>query len=189
MNRHFTNGFGYLTNLHDVSRTNLVVRYVKNYNSNCKNQNCTIQITLSKTALISTEEIPIKLSYRYYYSSTPMYLRKNEIVNSIGLIGQNNYFYTDLSKNEEGEISIVYSKGGSSIYAKIVSKDKEEKEFNWNGRIVLPKETDTLSGIDADKGRIKIKKEDTTNCENGCELYVNLKNNEVFNKDYTQRIH
>ena len=30
MNRHFTNGFGYLTNLHDVSRTNLVVRYVKN---------------------------------------------------------------------------------------------------------------------------------------------------------------
>ena len=36
MNRHFTNGFGYLTNLHDVSRTNLVVRYVKNYNSNCK---------------------------------------------------------------------------------------------------------------------------------------------------------
>ena len=118
-----------------------------------------------------------------------MYLRKNEIVNSIGLIGQNNYFYTDLSKNEEGEISIVYSKGGSSIYAKIVSKDKEEKEFNWNGRIVLPKETDTLSGIDADKGRIKIKKEDTTNCENGCELYVNLKNNEVFNKDYTQRIH
>ena len=50
----------------------------------------------------------------------------------------------------------------------------------------MTKETDTLTGIDAEKGRIKIKKEDTTNCENGCELYVNLKTNEVFNKDYTE---
>ena len=139
------------------------------------NTQCNVIIKLSK-AQDDTQVIPLSFWFRYKSEfEQPIYIFKNNQYTNYGYVSSNNVFYTDISKEEEGEVNIYLKTGGSYVYAKIVTKEFQEKGGKWNGRINYPIEnSEGLLKYNDVLGKITYTKEDTAKCTNECELYINI---------------
>lgn len=92
------------------------------------------------------------------------------------------YFYTDIKPNSAGEIFINYKKGVSKVFAYINDRDKRNDisdRDNWGKYI--PNSRD----LSYDNNTITFNTTNTSNCENGCELYIGvyIYDNEVNDAD------
>ena len=79
--------------------------------------------------------------------------------------------------------SVVHNnQGGGNVYAKLIDKKEVETtkyEELWNGRVILPFESDkNLLPYDSINTKLSFTKDDTNKCINGCELYINIVNSE-----------
>ena len=87
------------------------------------------------------------------------------------------YFYTQIDKDEKGEINFMFNKGNAKVYAKMVEKDNFELYYNWNKRVRLPDaSSEDLLNYDYLNNIVKY---DGKNCSEGCELYFLIESDEV----------
>ena len=148
----------------------------------CQNKERCNLIAKLKKKEISPENSDYKVvtTIKLLSSSTPIYINKNQVYNEKILALGSKYFYTQIDKNEEGEINIMFNKGSGKIFAKIVEKNIVEDNPNWNRRIKLPEEnSENLLEFDSIKGSLKYYSKNYNNCINGCELYILVKGNET----------
>jgi hypothetical protein len=119
----------------------------------------------------------------YNAKVSPEYIYKN-IVNDYKILpNDKKYFYTQIDFNEEGEINFNFIQGNGQVYAKIVKKEEIEEHFNWNKRVKLPESEDkNLLNYNQIYQNITYTKDDTKKCEKGCELYIQVRSNEITYK-------
>ena len=123
----------------------------------------------------------------YYFSinfrtsiTSPEYISINQTYYLKIRGSSSKYFYCQINKNSTGHIKIRYpsdyaTRQNVTIYAKIVKKNEIEKDYNWNKRVKLPEENDE-NLLFINETLVQFNENDTEKCDNGCELYFNLKN-------------
>ena len=143
----------------------------------CKhyNESCTLKIQIKineKETLTDNSYVDFMLSINNRITY-PSYLPKDKLIKNVLQTNQYLYYYLDIGKNEECDIILDFNEGFGQAIAKIVKKDEIEENPNYNRRVVLP-----LPGMqdnyifDQYTKELKITKEMTSECDNGCEIYI-----------------
>ena len=93
------------------------------------------------------------------------------------------YLYTDIGRNDVGEITLSFMREFGQIWSRIVKKDLKtpEKEANWRKvyRLPGPEWGDELLKYDSYTRKVKITAKDTEECINGCYLLMSIQINEI----------
>ena len=151
-------------------------------------QVCPIVITVSgqdKEGLNPMKtEIQIEFAIKTQ-NEVPIYLHKNKIQKEFSFIKSYQYFITDITKDEYGEIFVNYLRGSGRPYVKILPKEISEDDADWNGKVILPK-SNTLNLVgqyDSYTRSLKYTKEDTHKCVYGCDMYIGVLSDEVYATD------
>ena len=180
------------------SQTILLQKDIIRGENNCiqKNQVCNIIINIipvNETDLL--EGILFALTAKSK-EIIPIYIKKT-IMKEDSLSGNEiEYYYTDIVKDEEGEVIINFDRGNGNIFARIYDKNSTDKDPDWMGRIHLPKpnEENNLK-TDPYLKKVLYSKEDSTKCIKGCYLIIGVQNmihseteNEKFLYDITLMI-
>ena len=144
-----------------------------------------IEITKLKNFRIDNDLNNSYFIYTNVYNAkvSPEYIYKNIVIDYKILPNDKKYFYTQIDFNEEGEINFNFIQGNGQVYAKIVKKEEIEEHFNWNKRVKLPESEDkNLLNYNQIYQNITYTKDDTKKCEKGCELYIQVRSNEITYK-------
>ena len=112
----------------------------------------------------------------------PAYLKKNKYTEDIVHSGYTQYFYTDVSPNESGEIILNFNRGSGNMYARLIRKEDVEPDADWNGKVKLPtsKALDLVSSYDQFNKKLIYTNEHTRKCVNGCDLFIAVESNEQY---------
>ena len=91
------------------------------------------------------------------------------------------YLYTDIGRNDVGEITLNFLREFGSLWARIVRKDLKvaEKEANWRKYYRLPGPNWEFLKFDEYTRKLKITTKDTEECINGCYLLMTIQINDV----------
>ena len=111
-------------------------------------------------------------------------LKKNSLNYCFSTTSTNNqFFYFEVFKGEEGEINLHHKRFSCSLTAKIVTKDKVNYAdlFNYNTYNVY--EDDTLLNYNVHSLKLKYTYKDTINCIKGCFILIIYRFNNCKN-DY-----
>jgi hypothetical protein len=116
------------------------------------------------------------LTYRILATSLtkkPIYLPINKITESTQPSGIYQYYYTDVSKGQKGEISIKTKSGTIKAFARIVSKDAPvEPDYDYEN-VRLPSSDFFQLKLDDKKGSISFTEKETNGCgSTGCSFYL-----------------
>ena len=115
--------------------------------------------------------------------SSVEYILKNKVYSHSLSPKSSRYFYTQIDKDEEGEINFMFNKGNGQIFARLVEKNKVDEQYNWNKRVKLPDiNSKDLLYYDTLNNVIKYSSKDKNNCINGCELYIHIQSQETTKK-------
>ncbi len=110
--------------------------------------------------------------------TTPSYIKKGLMKTDVIPGKSSVYYYTDVNKEEEGEVIINFERGTGNIYGRIIKKDNEDADGNWMGRIHLPVANDEdLLIVDEYSHKVIYSEDDTRNCSViGCFLLITIEN-------------
>lgn len=92
------------------------------------------------------------------------------------------YLYTDIGRNDVGEISMNFLREFGSIWAKVVRKDIQtpQEEANWRGLYRFPGPTwDDGLPFDDYTRKVTIGTDQTKDCVNGCYLLMTIQINDI----------
>ena len=123
-----------------------------------------------KKYYITTNFIGAKISPEYIYSNKDY--KFNMRPKSL------KYFYSQISKSSEGNITFNNLPKDIELYAKIVEKNKIEDQHDWNGRVKLPTANDP-DLIEVKEGIIEYNKNMTEICDEGCEIYLGVDTSKI----------
>ena len=161
-----------------LSNTQIIYIESSKYDRYCnENGVCaiTVEVTLTDSSLINTDPMA-EITLRPILN-TPTYLQKGQAKKDF-ICGEKLYYlYTDIGKNEEGEILVDFMRGNGNIYAKVARKDKTEvdEEANWRDIYRMPSgDWDDSLAYDAYLKKLKVKTEDTADCIEGCYLLISI---------------
>ena len=102
---------------------------------------------------------------------TAFHLQKN-VLRRVGVNdNQTDYYYLEVEKDEEGEITLDLKRGSGIMFAKIVQKDTSSiKEKALARKVVLPTEKDFDKELTYDSctQKIRYNRVVTSKCLNGC---------------------
>ena len=131
---------------------------------------CSLTVEVVK---IDKNEIPyIVLTGIHSSLDTVEFVRKNRVYSYNLRPKDSRYFYTQIDKDEEGEINFMFNKGNGRVFAKMVEKTTVDKGANWNRRVLLPDiNSKDLLYNDYPNNVIKYSAKDFNGCQKGCELY------------------
>ena len=110
-------------------------------------------------------------------------LRLDSIVNSNPL----QYFYTDISKNSQGQIISYTKKGEGVLYIRIYKKGTKDKNNNWRDMHIPDKYSTDILFYDNFTHSTHFDSEQTKHCGNeGCLLLITYENifSKINNKNY-----
>ena len=139
---------------------------------------CSLIIEINKSEDEATSKYKILTNVHTSYNSVE-YITKNKQYNYNLRSKDKKYFYTQIDKEEQGEINFIFNKGNGKIYAKLVEKNIVEKNSNWNRRINLPEpSSENLLPNDPLNNVIKYDSKNYNNCAQGCELYFLIESDE-----------
>ena len=146
---------------------------------------CSLIIEINK--IFGEEEIkyPYVITTNVHSSmSSVEYIYKNKVYNHNLNPKSSKYFYTQIDKDEEGEINFMFNEGNGRLYAKLVEKNIVEEKYNWNKRVKLPDiYSNDLLYYDPLNNVVKYSTKNNNNCINGCELYIHIESEENTKKD------
>ena len=144
---------------------------------------CSLTIEINKIGGEAILPYVITTNVHSSFSSVE-YILKNKVYNYKLAPESSKFFYTQIDKDEEGEVNFMFNKGNAKIYAKLVEKDKTEEKSNWNKRVKLPDMySKDLLDYDHLNNVIKYSSKNKNNCQNGCELYIHIESEESVKKD------
>ena len=114
--------------------------------------------------------------------NTPSYLKKNENIIDF-LCGDTIYYlYTEVGKNEIGEVSINLFRDFANIWGRIVRKTRTaiDEEANWRGIYRMPSE-DWEDSLPYDKynNKLEIRIDDASDCIEGCYLLLSIQISQI----------
>ena len=107
----------------------------------------------------------------------PIYIKKT-LMKQDSLSGNDiEYYYTDVIKDEEGEVIVNFNRGNGNIFARIFQKNSTDEKPDWMGRIHLPKPNE-LDNLPSDPYLKKVYyfNYDTNKCDVGCYLIIGVQN-------------
>ena len=118
----------------------------------------------------------------------PSYLKNGKLrTDSVVSSSPYQYFYTDISKNAEGQVVVNTKRGEGVLYAKLYKKGTVDKKKNWRDIEIPNEETEGVLNYDDFTHSVHFEKEHTKECgEKGCLLLITYKNtySPSTNKDY-----
>ena len=152
--------------------------------SNCQiGYECNIIIEVSSNSIEDLNKginLEISIDSR---DKNPSYLKKNLLKRDIVNVNEINYYITEISENEEGEILLNFDRGGGKLFGKIVKSDDKEDNPNWRKRINLPKENSkNLLQYDPFTKKLNYTKKDTKKCQDGCYLFIGVITKDIYQK-------
>ena len=121
--------------------------------------------------------------------NTPTYLQKGQAKLDFVCGDKFYYLYTDVGKNEVGEITINFLREFGNLWGRIVRKDQSfvDEEANWRGKYRMPSE-DWEDSLPLDKytKKLLISSEDTSDCIEGCYLLLSVQVSQIgeYVEDY-----
>ena len=152
----------------------------------CKNNEICpiiIKIKLFSTFVVG-EEPKLLISVKAVQDNIPSYLTKNKAHLDF-LLGNNwQYYYTDLGKDEVGDVLVSYRRGSGRLFGKIVPKNltTPEEGADWRENYKFPTTVNESLEFYGYIKKIIISKNETKYCEEGCYLLLSLKTSIVSEK-------
>ena len=142
---------------------------------------CMFRLEVEMVEKIVPTNPMIEVTFREI-KNIPTYLQKGRAKLDY-VCGDKKYFlYTDLGRNDVGEISLNFLREFGSVWVRVVKKDLKtpEPDADWRGmfRMPDPEWEDSLPSNNYTK-KIKITTKETENCINGCYLLITVKINEI----------
>ena len=112
----------------------------------------------------------------------PSYLQKGQA--KLDFVCGDNYYYlyTDIGKNDIGEITINFLREFGYLWAKVVRKDQDfiDTDANWKGIYRMPsKESGDSLPFNEYTKRMTVTSENTENCIEGCYLLITIRISQV----------
>ena len=111
----------------------------------------------------------------------PAFISKSMVRKDIVVGNFNQYFYTEVGENEEGNVYIKFDRGSGKIYGRIVEKDRDEGQ-GWMNKIILPDENHNEIQYNYYNRNIFYGQKSTHLCRYGCYLIIKIEPN--FSDDY-----
>ena len=173
---------------YQLSNTQIIYLQASDYDRYCSDINvCAITIQLTLVTLLIDTNPMAEITLRPVLN-TPTYLQKGQAKKDFVCGEKLYYLYTDIGKNEEGEILVDFMRGTGKIFARVVRKDQTsvDEEANWRDLYRMPSEDweDSL-GYDDYTKKLKVSTEDTADCIEGCYLLVSIQL-KLENSEYVQ---
>ena len=130
-------------------------------------------------------EPKLLISVKAVQDNIPSYLPKNKAKLDF-LLGNNwQFYYTDLGKDEEGDVLVSYRRGSGRLFGKIVPKNltSPEEGANWRENYKFPTTVPESLEFYGYIKKILIRKNQTSICEDGCYLLLSLKTSIVSEEE------
>ena len=145
---------------------------------------CSLTIEINKIFGEGEISFPYIITTNVHSSmSSVEYIYKNKVYNQNIAPKSSKYFYTQIDKDEKGEINVMFNEGNGQVYAKIVEKNTIEEKCNWNKRVKLPDiYSKDLLYYDPLNNIVKYSSKNYNNCIYGCELYIHIESGENTKK-------
>lgn len=147
---------------------------------NCENNfSCNIHIEVSLSGYSNVESTINDDSFTYKITARsnsliPSYLKKGNVKHDYVLPNNYQYYYTNIKKNEAGQI-ILSSKSGTGILVGRIVKKNQPKEPNADyGNVVLPTIFNSDLKYNKKANCLTFGVAETAMCEEGCEIYFGV---------------
>ena len=146
-----------------------------------KDQLCSIVVQIELTNKFIKTDPMIEITIRQI-KNIPSYIQKGMAKRDF-VCGDNYYYlYTDIGKNEEGEVLVDFLRDFGNIWGKIVRKDQTsiDEEANWRGIYRMPSQDweDSLEYNGYIK-KLKLRPENTADCIEGCYLLLSIRVSQI----------
>ena len=144
--------------------------------------NVIVEVTYDKPLenMVKTDpmiEVTIRQIQNY-----PTYIQKSQAKKDFTCGDRFYYLYTDVGKNEVGEVLVNFLRDFGNVWGKIVRKDQTsvDQEANWRGIYRMPSEEweDSLPYNGYTK-KFEIGVEDTQDCIEGCYLLLSIRVSQI----------
>lgn len=164
----------------DITRNEILYMQRDTFVYNCLNQfACPVILELSHVKEIVKTSPMIEITFKQA-ENVPTYIQKGQAKRDY-VSGDNFYYlYTELGKNEVGEVSLNFLREYGTMLAKVVKKSENERAPDWRGRYRMPSETwhDSLP-FDEFTKKITITTTETSDCLEGCYLLLTIRINQI----------
>ena len=165
-----------------VTRTQIFYLRASVISIHCEeNKLCPIVIQVEYEKEITKTDPMIEITLREI-KNTPTYLQKGQAKRDFVCGDRNYYLYTDIGKNEVGEITINFLREFGNIWARVVRKDQSyaDEEANWRGIYRMPsKEWEDSLPFNGYTKKMKIDTEQTQDCIEGCYLLISIQVSQI----------
>ena len=114
--------------------------------------------------------------------NTPSYLQKGQAKTDFTCGDHFYYLYTDIGKNEAGEVSVNFLRDFGEVWGKVVRKDRKdpEQEANWRGIYRMPsKDWDDGLPYNGYIKKFSVGVEQTQDCIEGCYLLLSIRISQI----------
>ena len=152
------------------------------YNEKRPNQVCSIIVKIKLDSQFYDDEPNMEFTIRSK-APFPAYISKLDLRKDIVVGNYFQYFYTEVSSEEKGNIFIKFDRGNGKIYVRIVPKDRNEEE-GWMNKFILPDENNNDENIAYNyyTRNIYYDNNSTRECKSGCYLLFKIEPN--FSEKY-----
>ena len=119
--------------------------------------------------------------------NTPTYLQKGQAKLDFVCGDKLYYFYTDIGKNDKGEITVNFLREFGYIWSRLVKKTQTsvDEKANWRGKYRLPTDKDN-ENFNGYTKKLTISEKDTADCVDGCYLLLTIQVSQIgdYVEDY-----
>ena len=161
-----------------IVRNQQIMIYPNQLKEKCvEDEVCTINIVIQYDFLSNSTQLEKRLETTItQVKGAPIYLAKNVLKQDFLIGNKEKFYYTDIGKDEQGDITINYKRNSGNIYAVIVNKTdfKEVKDADWRGIYKFPREIGNSLRYESYLKKIIIEPKDTQKCEGGCYLLITV---------------
>ena len=129
----------------------------------------------------NTETPMIEITIRQILN-TPSYLQKSIAKKDFTCGDRLYYLYTDIGKNEIGEVSVNFLRDFGNVYGKVVRKDQAtpDEEANWRNIYRMPsKDWEDSLEYNGYIKKFEVGIEDTQDCIEGCYLLLSIQISQI----------
>ena len=145
------------------------------------NQLCSVIVQIEYIGELIKTNPMIEVTVRYI-KNIPSYIQKGRAKRDFTCGDNFYYLYTDIGKNEEGEVLVDFLRDFGDVWGKIVRKDQTsiDEEANWRGIYRMPSKDweDSLEYNQYIK-KIIVRTEDTSDCIEGCYLLLSIRISQI----------
>ena len=116
----------------------------------------------------------------------PSFLKKRQLREDFAFVDLPQYYMTDISKGERGNVVVNFNRGSANVYARIVIKNKADDNPDFNNQISLPKKSSTdLLPYNPYTKEITYNETNTDKCEQGCTLIIGVEPCDMYDASMT----